>query len=502
MERDFYRDEFEQLLKDSTEDFKMYPSRKVWHSIYNDLHPDRKWPSLAVCLLLLTAILYVGVSNNNSINSVSRKNNSLAGSIVVPDNSPEATSNQSGPSKMLAVVNNTVAAPRLAPVIDLPIVAGSAASAPAEELVDRDNKIGENQPEQITGTAASELIAGTDGALTIKIVPSEPVITENTLPAVAKNTPATPVQGEDAVKENQIAVASDEKADKPALSPLATLADLKSIPTKDTREKEWIENHAFYNQPEKKKRLLEGYEGEFYLTPGVGYRVMFQNSDYKKINNSLVANNSSARYDEPTPLQLNQQIGLTMEMGGLIAKNISKRLRVKTGLQLNITDYITYAKKLDHPGQTMLALTNVNNNSIGFESRATNYANVPGENNSQLHNKTIQVSVPIGADYKLLGSKKLAWHLGGSIQPTYVASGYAYLVSADNNYFIEEQSMLRRWNVNGALESFVSIKTKDGARINLGPQFRYSLFSSYKNYYSYTEKPYSIGFKIGFSKSF
>src|SRR5688572_22524081 len=69
MEKDFYTDDFEQLLKDTTEDFRMYPSRKVWHSIYNDLHPAKKWPSFAVCLLLITTILYVGIDNNNAINA-------------------------------------------------------------------------------------------------------------------------------------------------------------------------------------------------------------------------------------------------------------------------------------------------------------------------------------------------------------------------------------------------------------------------------------------------
>src|SRR5215212_4300980 len=73
MENNFYNDNFEQMLKDATEDFRMYPSRRVWHSIYNDLHPGRRWPSLAVCLVLISSVLYMGVSNNNSINSMSRR---------------------------------------------------------------------------------------------------------------------------------------------------------------------------------------------------------------------------------------------------------------------------------------------------------------------------------------------------------------------------------------------------------------------------------------------
>ena len=40
MEKEFYTDEFEQLLKEKADQFRMYPSKRVWHSIYNNLHPD------------------------------------------------------------------------------------------------------------------------------------------------------------------------------------------------------------------------------------------------------------------------------------------------------------------------------------------------------------------------------------------------------------------------------------------------------------------------------
>lgn len=508
MERDFYRDEFEQLLKDSTDDFKMYPSRKVWHSIYNDLHPDRKWPSLAVCLLLLTAILYVGVSNNNSINSATRRNsNNFASQSNTAENSNVSTAKAPGSHSARSIVFAGDI-----PATNLPVTATNL-QLPSSLFLGDDPQTGSeldnHEPEagnEQLSSASSALTSLQDGRIAISVAPSQPELV-NTASGNSANASADITKLDN--EKTNTSLITDESTDpeiagsgkvKPA--GMTEVKEAKFLNTKDTREKEWIEHYAFYNQPAKRKKMLAGLDGEFYLTPGVGYRVMFLNSDYKKINNALVAANSAARYDEPSPLQLNQQIGLTMEMGGNISKKISNKLRVKAGLQLNISDYITYAKKLDHPGQTTLALTSVSNSMISFENRSTNFANVPGENTSQLHNKTVQVSVPLGADYKLLSTGKLSWHVGGSIQPTYITGGYAYLVSADNNYFVEDQSMLRKWNLNGAVESFVSIRTKQGSRINLGPQFRYSLFSAYKNSYSYTEKPYSIGFKIGLSKSF
>ena len=86
MEDKNYNNDFEQFLRNSIEDFKMIPSRKIWYGIYNNMHPDRKWPSIAVCLIILSIIMFVGVANNNSISSSSRKNaaeNLLVGTIIV-----------------------------------------------------------------------------------------------------------------------------------------------------------------------------------------------------------------------------------------------------------------------------------------------------------------------------------------------------------------------------------------------------------------------------------
>ena len=73
MEDNNYKDEFELFLKESADEFRMVPSRKVWYSLYNNLHPDRRWPSMAVCLLILTAVLYLGIANNNSLSSAAKK---------------------------------------------------------------------------------------------------------------------------------------------------------------------------------------------------------------------------------------------------------------------------------------------------------------------------------------------------------------------------------------------------------------------------------------------
>ncbi len=67
MERKFYTDEFEDLIKESADDFKMYPSKKVWQGLYNDLHPGRRWPSLVVTFAFIFGLLTISHLNTQQL---------------------------------------------------------------------------------------------------------------------------------------------------------------------------------------------------------------------------------------------------------------------------------------------------------------------------------------------------------------------------------------------------------------------------------------------------
>jgi hypothetical protein len=510
MEQEFYRDEFEQLLKDTTEDFKMYPSRKVWHSIYNDLHPDRKWPSFAVCLLLLTIILYVGVSNNNSINNKTRKNIAVslnepathntdaAGATAKPipaRNSAASGENNPG-NNILAYVNPD----------QLFIVPGSNYSTSEITTLYTDNNvaadiIAEETEDAVTGNTsgsgiknATTLIADGRTIASITAPVAEEAVTEIQPDKTEEEDAASQVVILN--KKNEPAATGGELKTGLVVNTNSFLAANKNI-QKDTREIEWIEDFAFHNASNSSKKIFRGLATQFYVTPSVGYRVKFKNGYYKSVDNSLVTSNVARNHADKT--ELNQQATMNMEAGAGIIKNLGKRLRFKTGVQFNFTDYLTFAQKLEHPTQTNLL---VDNQSAGLALAAysADYAHIPGKNNSKLHNRTIQLSVPLGMDYKIISNNVLNWYVGASVQPTYVTRGNSYLLSSDYNFLVEDQALMRKWNLNGAIESFVSFKTRSGTFINLGPQFRYQLFSMYDKSYIYTEKPYSVGFKIGFTR--
>ncbi len=56
-ESNFYSDDFEQLIRGKTEQYKMYPSENVWKGVHNSLHTKRKW-FIGSMALLVTGILY------------------------------------------------------------------------------------------------------------------------------------------------------------------------------------------------------------------------------------------------------------------------------------------------------------------------------------------------------------------------------------------------------------------------------------------------------------
>ena len=83
MEKRIYTNNFERFIKESADDFKMIPSKRVWHSIYNDLHPSRKWPSVLMCLILFTGVLFIGYENTDPTTSLSSEKKTTQNNTIL-----------------------------------------------------------------------------------------------------------------------------------------------------------------------------------------------------------------------------------------------------------------------------------------------------------------------------------------------------------------------------------------------------------------------------------
>src|SRR5688500_8356226 len=61
MKRNFYTDDFEDLIREKADQYRMYPSEKVWKEINRSLHSRRKW-YWSGFILLLSGISYFAIN--------------------------------------------------------------------------------------------------------------------------------------------------------------------------------------------------------------------------------------------------------------------------------------------------------------------------------------------------------------------------------------------------------------------------------------------------------
>jgi hypothetical protein len=55
MQRNYYTDDFEQLIRQKADQYKMYPSDHVWKGVHKALHGRRRWYWAGTAVLLLGA---------------------------------------------------------------------------------------------------------------------------------------------------------------------------------------------------------------------------------------------------------------------------------------------------------------------------------------------------------------------------------------------------------------------------------------------------------------
>lgn len=514
MENKFYTDdEFEHFLKDATDSFRMHPSKKVWYSIYNDRHPSRKWPSLAVCLLLITAILFVGVSNNNHINNSSKltadktlltENPIASKSAVLADHSP------------VMLINDDSRAPEAATIVN------KEANQNIPENDRRNRTItGNVQPDEVFAAEAvsSPLSEAITSGVATHVLDGLLAATESAAPIATTQTPLvtekeslTPLStySTDDSENREISVGAITSSQPPVnlLKNAPASARTNSLNRNSVslnndisaEDKAWIENFA-YNNKASISKFRSRSSVEYYVTPSVGFRFLEKNSKVEAPEQQNLVSTT-----EPAQLDINDEVtqksAINLEAGVSILYTVSKKWRLKAGVQVNYTSYISFADALKHPSQAYLIM-NRSNGAYNMMPRVSMYANsITGDKKDRLNNKTVQLSLPIGADYKLAGNKNLKWYAGATVQPGWVVNGQVFALSADTKNYIEEPSLLRKWNVSSAIETFISFKTPSGIIINAGPQLRYQLFSTYKKEYSYTEKLYNVGIKLGITKNF
>ena len=495
----------------------MYPSKRVWHSIYNNLHPSRRWPSVVMSLFLVSSLILIGYLNTGE-NSITRQINT---SSTLTKSSGEITSSQK--------INNKIQVPAYSKTEQQPEAQYNNAF---EDVITNETDfytytvVKSNRPVYLnTATTSSDIKLTTETPETNNndrniVQTVNTYIKSNQIFAdIAvfnkKNKPnsskSSDNNNDNVLNKNNTDELTPQSTDntKSALNPAGNtsqnetakeLEETKINPVSlnensaiTNEEKAWIENYALQNKSAAKKwkgRL--GYQ--FYVTPAVNYRKLttkvkgsttpFANGD---INNSI-----------------SQKPGFGFEAGFGLNYAVAKRLQLKAGVQFNYTNYDISADQASHPIVTTILL---NDPSTGYSysaartSTTSNTFNTSAARPVTLHNRTYQVSLPIGFGYKLSSQDNVEWFAAATVQPSYYFGGKAHLISTDLKSYVSDPSSISSWNLNLGFETYMNFKLGT-YNLQIGPQVRYQVNSTYKRDVALIEKPYAIGLKFGLTKGF
>lgn len=453
MERNYFNEGFESFLREKTDEYKLYPADKVWEQINRRLHPRKRWPFLAAALLLLG----IGVGTRYMLDDLNGPQQYEMYQPGKPDadNPPSRISEQSGnsldenavsettPAGGLRVASlNTTAAPAQQRVTSLRIVSGSDArsasgAAPATERIEMD---------------------APESALDEPNPLSEPAVPVLHLPLALASAPVRDKP------ERQPSVTAPSKLDQ-------FIAQIGQV----SRKTMW----QMYFSPSISYRRLEG-KASRYIYPYSGF--------------PYSANYGFAR-DVKDAVRHRPSAG--MEIGTALLYPLSKKIRVKAGLQFNYNAYQVEAYSY------VPELAPFGSNGPGTFANTVNttayYRNFNGFDRTMLKNSHFMVSMPLGFEITLAGNDRLKFNVASTIQPTYVINNQAYLVSTNLKNYAQEPSLYRKWNVNAGAEAFLSMNTGSFNWV-IGPQFRYQILSSYKDKYPIKEHLMDLGFKVGVNK--
>lgn len=275
--------------------------------------------------------------------------------------------------------------------------------------------------------------------------------------------------------------------------------DIKGIREKMPKEeKRNTISNAIETVVEQAKKISKNTSWQVYASPSMGYRRLKGEASRSSFQYSVFSLSTNAVFARNVKDAVVHKPGMGFEVGTAMFYPLSKKLNFKAGLQANYNHYQIEA----FSAVPEIANYGMNNYAFGSYpiSAVSYYRNSDGASPATLRNEHYMISMPIGIDYQVAGSKKLNVSVASTLQPTYVFANYSYLLSTDLRNYAKEPTLNRRWNMNAAVETSLNME-KGGLKWSISPQFRYQLLSSFKNKYPIKENLMDFGIKVGVIKT-
>lgn len=454
MERNFYSESFENLLKGHADKFKMTPSKKVWHGIYNDLHPGKRWPSIAMSMIIIFTLVIIGHLNTNNGHTIPLyKLNSLqAASKLIK---PVKTLNAVKPSANQRMITDNTA----------------------------ENNPGINDP----SNTALQLPVIKNIQPSSNRTAYQPVVNNKPNLAISENKNETPSgKIENSVTNTVNKISNTNDAVTNSSLDLNNVETEKEIINSTTNINKEISSSAKVTtqktQPEtksesiRKPHRVSNVTWTYYITPSFSYRYLSAD-----INNS-VAHRPRIGYEA----------GIEMSF------KIFKKLEFISGLQVNYSGYKIEANNT-HPTLATLTLNSETPAQYNIYSSVSHYGNSTGSEFTTLKNYSLQASFPIGLQYVFAENDNVKFSAAATFQPSLIIANQSYLLSTDKKNYLTAPEIVRNWNMNTSFTTYVSFSS-NLFNWQIGPQVRYQLLSTYSKRYQDKEHLVNYGIRVGISK--
>jgi hypothetical protein len=465
MESKFNSENFERFLKDNADQYRIYPSERVWKGVYNALHTRRRWFGIGFILLLLSAGFVT---------------------TMMLTNTPVDGTQQTSSSKIIKQTTEPAEATALSQKLFIPEIVSSI-----------DEK-------KLPGTIGitNQTIQNTSLTLPADIIPATaPVETPNTITSSeTRSTPEIATTDATSVLHTTLPGIVDEATDQDSWN-LSSTTEKSLAPKLNTTGfaanagyPYTIESviNSYISAARKAKKLSY----QFYFSPTISYRKLSENKSYlSRVPVTSAPYNYAALYYNINNV-VTHKPDMGLELGFRGRYKLTDNIKLLAGLQFNMTRYDI--KAFTYPREVATIALNTGTYRLDSVSMMTSYRNFNGYQANWLHNFYYQVAIPVGIELNLTGDEKVHLGIAGTIQPTYILGERAYLLSSDYKHYVEIPWLIRRWNVNTSLETFVAYST---GKLNwqVGPQVRYQLKSSFVNEYPVKENLFDFGLKIGIS---
>ena len=453
MEDNFNQTDFEEFLKEQVKNHRMYPSDTVWRDISKNLHGDKKWPALTIAAFtLLSATIAI------CIHFTPKPDISAIKPVDDLKNSQDNTVLNNLPSSVSLYKDNK----------EFPLQSKEATTvSPGTSMVNPKKKvIDQNKIAATKGREDKKTFEAQTPNVSAKKHPIPKIIDAH----IALNSKAENIDLSDysnsPIHENEIININTPKQTQPPGEIPKTVNDFNDKNMVDGYFHDYKNDKSLYTTS-KPKTLRNKFGFQIYVAPSVSYRKLTEDRSMLKEGTNT------------GPVGLNY------------VADVNNVVRHKPGNGIE-----AYRSSTE-----LASIALIGDHGIDTINTVAVYRNNNGYSSAELVNRYYQLAIPVGVEWEIIGNKRIRLNVAGSIQPTYLINHNAYILSTNFKNYSENPEMVRSFNINSNIETFISFKAGD-FKWQLGPQLRYQPYSTFIREYPIKEHLMDYGIKFGLSKTF